>query len=76
MVKDKNIYTVNCPPIDTCIPQEMVIRNVRLAAAYVPYQQLCTLLSPMEALKHGTIFPELYSPYEGKDKKYKPVSKC
>ena len=53
---------------DKCIPQEMVINNVRLAAAYVPYQQLCTLLSPIEALKHGTAFPELYSPYDGKDK--------
>lgn len=76
MAKDKKIYVTNCPPIDTCIPQEMVIRNVRLAAAYVPYQQLCNLLSPMEALKHGTAFPELYSPYEGKNKKCKPVSKC
>jgi hypothetical protein len=76
MAKDKNMYITNCPPMNTCIPQEMVIRNVRLAAAYVPYQQLCTLLSPMEALRHGTIFPELYSPYEGKDKKYNPVSKC
>lgn len=53
---------------DKCFPQEMVIQNVRLAAAYVPYQQLCTLLSPIEALKHGTAFPELYSPYECKDK--------
>lgn len=76
MAKDKKIYITNCPPIDTCIPQELVIRNVRLAAAYVPYQQLCTLLSPIEALKHGTAFPELYSPYEGINKKYKPVSKC
>jgi hypothetical protein len=65
----------NCSPQEKCIPQEMVIRNVRLAAAYVPYQQLCTLLSPIEALKHGTAFPELYSPYEGKEKKNKPVCK-
>lgn len=55
-------------PQDKCIPQEMVIRNVRLAAAYVPFQELCTLFSPVEALKHGTAFPELYSPYERKNK--------
>lgn len=76
MSNDKKIYMPNCPSVCTCIPQEMVIRNVRLAAAYVPYQQMCTLLSPMEALMHGTIFPELYSPYKGKDKKCKPTPEC
>lgn len=80
MAKDTNsrvnMYTTNCPPMQQCIPQELVIRNVRLAAAYVPYQRLCTLLSPIEALRHGTVFPELYSPYEGKDKKCRPVSDC
>lgn len=65
----KNINSLQ----EKCIPQEMVIRNVRLAAAYVPYQMLCTLLSPIEALKHGTAFPELYSPYDGKNKKTKLV---
>ncbi|MBC2579752.1 spore coat associated protein CotJA [Clostridium sp. DJ247] len=62
-----NIYS----PVNPCIPQETVIRNVRLAAAYVPYQKLCTLFPPIEALKMGTAFPELYSPYKKKDKKYK-----
>lgn len=52
-----------------CIPQEMVINNVRLATAYVPFQNLCTLFCPLEALKNGTAFPELYSPYSKKDKK-------
>ncbi|WP_051542047.1 spore coat associated protein CotJA [Clostridium lundense] len=60
-----------CPSMGKCIPQETVITNVRLAAAYVPYQKLCTLFSPLEALRRGTVFPELYSPYEGRDKKYK-----
>lgn len=54
-----------------CIPQETVIRDVRLAMAYVPFQKMCTLFPPMEALKKGTAFPELFSPYEGKDKKFK-----
>lgn len=60
---------------DKCIPQETTIRNVRLAAAYVPYQKLCTILCPIEALKHGTAFLELYSPYEGKDKQMNKAGK-
>ncbi|MBW9153174.1 spore coat associated protein CotJA [Clostridium estertheticum] len=56
---------------NNCIPQETVIKNVRLAAAYVPYQKLCTLFSPLEALKRGTAFPELYSPYDGEAKWHK-----
>ena len=62
-----------CSPTENCIPQETIIKNIRLAAAYVPYQKLCTLFSPLEALKRGTIFPELYSPYDGEDKRYCPL---
>lgn len=62
------------PPMGYCIPQETVIEGVRLAAAYVPYQKFCTRFSPLEGLMRGTVFPELVSPYEGRDKKYK-VSK-
>lgn len=69
MAKDNNMYTTKCPPMHQCIPQELVIKNVRLAAAYVPYQKLCNVFSPIEALKHGTVFPELFSPYDGKHKK-------
>ena len=61
----------NCAPQDkmsNCVPQETVIKDVRLAAAYVPYENLCALFTPVEALKRGTAFPELYSPYEGKAK--------
>lgn len=46
-----------------CIPQEEVIQNVRLAEAYVPWQKMCSIFSPIESLKRGTVFPELYSPY-------------
>ncbi|WP_243154671.1 spore coat associated protein CotJA [Clostridium thermarum] len=56
-------------PSGKCIPQETVIKDVLLARAYVPFQKLCTLFSPMEALKRGTAFPELFSPYDGKEKK-------
>ena|GEM_PF-450787 len=62
--------TAKYSAMNNCIPQETVIKNVRLAAAYVPYQKLCTLFAPLEALKRGTVFPELYSPYDGEDKKH------
>jgi hypothetical protein len=61
----------NNMPMANCIPQETVIKDVRLAAAYVPYQKLCTLFPPLEALKRGTAFPELFSPYAKKDKKHR-----
>jgi hypothetical protein len=68
---ENEMYDANKMPMMNCIPQEMVIRNVRLAAAYVPFQNLCELFKPIEALKKGTAFPELYSPYEPRDKKHK-----
>ncbi|NLY43876.1 MAG: spore coat associated protein CotJA [Clostridiaceae bacterium] len=61
-----------CMPGQPCIPQETVIRNVKLANAYVPFQNMCNLFSPIEGLKKGTIFPELYSPYTGVDKRSRP----
>jgi hypothetical protein len=35
-----------------------------LATAYVPYQVMNRIYEPMKALMKGTIFPELYRPYE------------
>jgi len=61
--------SVSCPAKGNCIPQETIIRDVRLAAAYVPYQKLCTIFSPIEGLKRGTIFPELYSPWDKEAKR-------
>lgn len=61
-----------CQSKDNCIPHETKIENVRLAAAYVPYQHICTLFTPFEALRRGTAFPELYSPWKGEDKKCRP----
>lgn len=61
---DEKSYKEGRMPMMNCIPQEMVIRNVRLAAAYVPYQCLCQTYNLLEALKKGTAFPELYSPFE------------
>ena len=59
--------------VSACVPQETYIRDVRLAASYVPYQKFCTMLSPLEALMKGTAFPELFSPYEGKNKQVSPL---
>lgn len=57
----------NCKNVSTnCIPQELEINNVRLAACYVPYQFLCQLYSPIDSLRLGTSFPELFSPYDGR----------
>lgn len=62
-----------CPaPGGPCIPQETVLRNIRLAAAYVPFQKFCGTYPPIEGLDKGTIFPELYSPYRGEHKKSRP----
>lgn len=47
----------------TCIPQQTVIENVRLARAYVPYQILCTTFTPADGLLRGTIFPPLWDNY-------------
>lgn len=35
----------------------------RLARAYVPFQIMDQIFSPTEALRKGTLFPELYEPY-------------
>lgn len=58
-----------------CIPQETCIKNVKLAAAYVPFQKMCSILYPMEALRRGTIFPELYSPYQARKKSLEDYKK-
>ncbi len=67
-----NMLNFQSPKAPSCVPQETCIRDVRLAAAYIPFQKFCTMFSPLEALKKGTAFPELYSPYDGKDPKHKP----
>lgn len=38
-------------------------QKFRLARAYVPYQKLHKVYKPDEALLKGTMFPELYDPY-------------
>jgi hypothetical protein len=38
--------------------------SYQLARAYVPWQHFTNRWDPMEALTRGTIFPELYQPYQ------------
>lgn len=57
-------------PDSECIPQETAICNVKLATAYVPFQELCDTYDPLVGLKRGTIFPSLsglYRSYETKE---------
>ena len=42
--------------------------ELELARAYIKDQQYTKRFSPMEGLEKGTIFPELYMPYEKKGK--------
>ena len=46
----RSILTTPCKWPETC----------ELATAYVPYQDTVELYTPEEALKRGTLFPNLY----------------
>jgi hypothetical protein len=63
--KETLIFSGNC-----CSGQSISIPvmpdNPQLAQAYIPYQIYNGIMSPMEGLRKGTVFPELYRPYPGK----------
>lgn len=44
--------------------EESKIREKELAKAYVPFQYMNQVYSAEEALRNGTLFPELNRPYE------------
>ncbi len=44
--------------------------SMRLAHAYVPYQYYSNSYPPEEALRKGTLYPELYMPYRPGRKGY------
>ncbi|RKD34202.1 spore coat associated protein CotJA [Thermohalobacter berrensis] len=49
----------------------MLEPKYKLARAYVPNQVMGRIFEPREALKKGTLFPELYMPYKyGKKRDY------
>ncbi len=43
--------------------QELGFKTIQLARAYVPFQRFTKNYSPQEALKKGTLYPELWMPY-------------
>ena len=49
--------------VGKCIPQEMVIENIKLAHAYVPIQKMCEVFDHPVALMNGTVFPPLWDNY-------------
>lgn len=44
-------------------------RSWELARAYVPFQTMNQVYNQAEALRKGTLFPELYRPYVPDEKK-------
>ena len=60
MYSDYQGYSANPTPRQ---PQPPMERHHELAEAHVPDQQYVNAFPPMEALKHGTLFPELVRPY-------------
>lgn len=42
-------------------------RRKAVAMAYVPWQEFDQAFEPQRALSVGTIFPELYKPFTGKN---------
>lgn len=61
---NNNRHSCNCRNCQNrCRAMDVMPTNPMLANAYVPYQQGEEIFTPMEALEHGTAFPELVSPY-------------
>ena len=40
--------------------------QMQYAQAYVPFQRFESIFPPEKALMHGTVFPELFQPYQKK----------
>ncbi len=54
-MKDKENCIYCIPPMEP---------YTRLANAYIPFQIMDKVFSPAEALRKGTLFPELHDPYK------------
>lgn len=57
----ESVYTLH--PLQNQFPNEN--QEKELAQAYVRVQPLEAVFSPEDALRHGTLFPNLYQPYRG-----------
>ena len=53
-------------PQEDCMNYVPTMEFAGFGRAYVPQQRLCELFSGKEGFIAGTIFPELYKPYEGR----------
>lgn len=66
-MKQDNYYPdMAVAPDKACVPWEKVIKDVKLAHAYVPIQNFCKTYAPLKSLMEGTAFPDLvngYRPY-------------
>ncbi len=66
MEKNENAYPT--PERNAGCARNDVMKNddgLQLAMVYSPYQSWRMLLSPDDALAHGTLFEELYKPFHG-----------
>lgn len=55
-------------PITMPATVPLIVPDAQLAAAYVPIQHYTVSFTPPEALKKGTMFPGLFSPYRKDDR--------
>lgn len=60
------VYYPFVGPFDPCPPIREKTYQVN-PQLFIPFQPInLPQYSPMDALRHGTLWPALYSPYEGK----------
>lgn len=54
------------PPVPALGPTypDLPFPELELAQAYIPYQRYGPTYTPAEALEKGTLFPDLYRPYD------------
>ena len=60
-----NVEAAHKPGEEDCKNYAPKMKFAGFGRAYVPQQKLCELFSAKEGFVVGTIFPELYIPYEG-----------
>ena len=63
MDKDQNGMPIY-PEQEGCAERPMLCEGVQLAMVYAPKQAFRKLYTEAEALRHGTLFEELYKPLE------------
>jgi spore coat protein JA len=74
MLDQTNSYLPLVSPFDPCRPMRVKIYQTppQLYIGYQPYN--LPQFSPAEALRAGTLWPILYSPYDGRPKLRRGIS--